>query len=62
MHQVHFNNLGSTNVYISPYMKQKLFILQHRVRYQLVVNKAEVLASLKRNWAEWGLQGPYIYL
>jgi hypothetical protein len=49
MHQVHFNNLDSTNVYTPTYMKQKLFILQHHAGYQLVVNKAEVLVSLKRN-------------
>jgi hypothetical protein len=39
MHQVHFNNFGSTNVYTSPCMKQKLFIPQHPARYQLVVSE-----------------------
>jgi hypothetical protein len=36
-HQVYFNNLGSTNVYTQTYIKQKLFIPQYRVWYQLVM-------------------------
>jgi hypothetical protein len=39
--QVNFNIFGSTNVYTPNYMKHKLFIPQHRMRYQLV--KAKVV-------------------